>query len=319
MEPEKKEKIYYGTIPCQGKTTAGLDCANKAYWECKTSGGKRSASYLCGVHSKKIKTRKELPYDSQARVRRLLEYKDREVKVEQARLKYERMEKKGHIICDVMKMRKEAPHKDGYLKVFPNFLHGKREDGYGCSSLSPKSLGPVLHSEYDMPEAKNIENYHQAAKIYPWEIDAKGTLIPGSIQVIKNIYKDPIPHRHKFTAADKGKALYAIRFDIHGKMHKFDPIQLRYFYCYYYALLAKKQEQFHELVKLWNSGTNLQITGYDGYPLTKPLIEHYKDASKPYGHERVLATLLLVENPKDYPWEIYRREYPELYEGFNLD
>ena len=62
-----------------------------------------------------------------------------------------------------MGMMKPPEHIDGYLKVFPNFKHQNRKDGFGCASLSPKALGPVSDGSR---HAKNIENFHQGAKIF---------------------------------------------------------------------------------------------------------------------------------------------------------
>ena len=42
-------------------------------------------------------------------------------------------------------------------------------------------------------------------------------------------------------------------------------------------------------------GFNLRIVGYDGYNVTMPLEEHYKDISRPFGHELVLYSMLKDE------------------------
>ena len=34
-------------------------------------------------------------------------------------------------------------------------------------------------------------------------------------------------------------------------------------------------------------------------------MSHYKDVSNTFGHELVLYTLLTVEDPYKYPWNIY--------------
>ena len=319
------ELIYYGSVVCEGKTSKGEPCKNKAYWKCPTKRTKKMAQYMCGVHSKK-RPRKELPYDPKSNEKRDAILKERKAKVEEARLVNERDGLPGFVICAVMRMLKEVPHFDGYEKVFPNYKHENRIDGIGCATLSPKSMGPIMHHEKGMPIAKNLENYHQFAKIFLWEADSKGEPLQSAIEAIRIAYEDPVPHRHKFPSDDKGKMamknkpLYAIRFDVDGVMHKFSYVQLRYFYCYYYALHAKQTEQFKQLADLVSHGTNLQITGYDGVPMSSdnPLIEYYEDDKIPYGHERCLFTLLTVQNPVDYPWEIYRRKHPKLYENFGI-
>jgi hypothetical protein len=58
-------------------------------------------------------------------------------------------------------MMKNPEHIEGFLKVFPNYKHQNRQDGFGCMKLSPKYLGPVDHGQPDLPPALNIENFHQ--------------------------------------------------------------------------------------------------------------------------------------------------------------
>jgi len=62
-----------------------------------------------------------------------------------------------------------------------------------------------------------------------------------------------------------------------------------------------------------SEGVNLQIVGYDGYEVTRSLIDHYKDPSVPFGHELVLFTLLTEPNSQQYPWIVYKNQHPTLY------
>ena len=64
--------------------------------------------------------------------------------IEEARILNQSLNKLGNVIVCKMKMMKSPDYNKGYLNVFPNFKHQFRTDGFGCSSLSPMSLGPSL-------------------------------------------------------------------------------------------------------------------------------------------------------------------------------
>ena len=60
--------------------------------------------------------------------------------------------------------------------------NNNKSDGKGLPSLSPKVLGPVDHKQSDLPIAKTIEGYHQFNKVFPFEINEKGGLLPSFIE-----------------------------------------------------------------------------------------------------------------------------------------
>ena len=79
-------------------------------------------------------------------------------------------------------------------------------------------------------------------------------------------------------------------------------MESRQFYCTFYQRLASQQPAFTHLQQLIRSGTNVQICGYDGRAIGhRSIEEEYLDASRPFGHELVLATMLTCD-PVDYPW-----------------
>lgn len=53
----------------------------------------------------------------------------------------------------------------------------------------------------------------------------------------------------------------------------------------------------------------------EGTDQAKTLNEHYVDPTRPFGHGLVLCTLLTVEDPADYPWNVYWPEHLELHTG----
>jgi len=139
---------FYGQATCQK-----AKCRNKAYWNV---GGQ----YLCGVHSRK-RPREALPKDPDAAIKRHKQFNDQKALVEVHRKANEAEGKRGQVTCCKFLMMREVEDQPGFLKVFPNFKHQTRKDGFGCMTLSPKSLGPVRHSEQGLPEALTIENWHQ--------------------------------------------------------------------------------------------------------------------------------------------------------------
>lgn len=219
-----------------------------------------------------------------------------------------------------MRMMKDPDHIDGYLKVFPNFKHDNRKDGFGCASLSPKSLGPVKHGQPDLPDALNIENFHQGSKCFDSEVrpkDGKPSKTFYATQL--EMFNDPIPHRHKeaakAVAGNKNICKFWVWVTQEGVEKHLSYVDSRQFYCNFYERLVVKQAQYKKLVKLLENGTNLQIIGYDAYDvdevkgnsLAEKLERCYKDGKRPFGHELVLFSMLVLD-AEDYPWRKYKTE-----------
>ena len=101
-----------------------------------------------------------------------------------------------------------------------------------------------------------------------------------------------------------------------GTERRFTYVETRYFYCRQYELLAPATEAFQKLQSLIKTGHNLLIVGYDGYDVTRSLWDHYLDTSRPFGHELALYTLLTVSDPVMYPWNIYKRQHPDVYADY---
>jgi hypothetical protein len=146
-------KIYHGQTKCMQ-----LNCNNRAYF-------KSQGFYMCGVHSKRDTKRKELPKMSQKQKKQRTEEK---LKVENEQIEGARKEnlengRKGRVIMSKLRMMRNPEDIPGFLKVFPNYKHQNRQDGFGCKSLSPMSLGPVEHGQPNLPNAMNIENFHQVS------------------------------------------------------------------------------------------------------------------------------------------------------------
>jgi hypothetical protein len=299
--------IWWGEEKC-------TKCANKAYY-------KAGDTLLCGVHSRNLK-RVELTKNPNAKDRAETIRFERYRQVLLTAKANREAGRKGTLTVCKLRMMKEADHKDGVLNVFPNNKHQNRTDGFGCASLSPMRLGPVRHLQPGVPEARTIENYHQFNKVFPPDlVDPSNHLSlvsPAFFTMRDAAYRDPIPHRHKYPkeggfGGNKNAPLYSLHVKLDGTVQRYTYLQSRFFYCHQYELLAKQTADFAALRRKLDEGTNLQIVGYDGYPVTKSLWEHYNDTERPFGHELVLYSLLAVENPVDYPWNRFYRENHALY------
>jgi hypothetical protein len=303
---------YYGESLCS-------KCKNKAYYMV-------DGTLLCGVHSRN-RDRQTLPKNPNASEVRAALVAERHAFVERVAAENRKSNKNGSVIVSKLRMMKEPDHLDGFMKVFPNYKHKNRIDGWGIPELSPKALGPVQHIMPCLPPACSVENYHQFAKVLAYDLDVDGNILPESLVVRAKGYTSAEPYRHKYEypevvalAHSKGMVakmptLYSIFYNAHGVAKKYDYIECRFFYCFYYEKLARSTPEYKRLKKLVKHGYNIQIIGYDGYNITKPIMDHYLDPSQPFGHELVLYTMLTT--PKsEYPWTIYRSEHKHLYEGY---
>nr|QBK89504.1 MAG: uncharacterized protein LCPAC001_00140 [Pithovirus LCPAC001] len=301
--------FYHGEQMCQGTYRNGKDCRNNAYYSIEKSMPSpqfsSTLSFLrCGLHSKKG-NRADLLKNPNAKKRALDRINNHRKKVDEVAKENKANNIRGIVVCSKLRMFKGYQSKSGYLNVFPNNRHQNRTDGFGCCSLSPMRLGPVLHNQPGLPEAKNIENFHQGNKCFSSEIDEKGDPKPIFYETQRKLYLDHIPHRHKEAAKgiknNKNIPLFSIWKKKTGKEKRCTYIESRKYYCRYYEQLAKKTDDYKILARKIDDGYNLNIIGYDAYTVTKSAKEHYLDSNRPFGHELVLYTLLTV-NEKEYPW-----------------
>ena len=307
MDLHENEQIYYGEIRCQAKNKS---CRNKGYFSLE------NGDIVCGVHSRNVK-KVELPHRN---IKEVLErkselYDQHEKYVEKIAEQNRKNDVFGQVKLIQMKMRKEVELIPGYMNVFPNFRHQNRKDGFGCSSLSPMMLGPVIHNQPDCPPSKNLENYHQFSKCFPLEVDEEQNPTLDFVQNRIKGFEDTEPHRHKILYSHnnlsmKGiKPLYSLWTNLDGETHAIDYISSRQFYCVFYERLASVQEDFKYLKDLVEEGFNIAIQGYDAFEMgqTEDEIETaYLSPHKPFGHERCLMTMLVLNDPSKYPWNKHK-------------
>jgi hypothetical protein len=296
---------YYGESTCQGRTKKGVACTRKAYYL-------HSETRLCGFHCKK-EHRTKLPARPAAEKAaiRAAEITRHQATVDAAALANRQAKKGGSLSLVPMFMMKNPLVRDGWLNVYPNYKDGGRKTGLGLPSLSPKSIGPVHHGQPGLPPGSDLENVHQHNKVFPAEVDSDGNPSPLFYENRLKGYLDPVPHRHKSTAVaiggkgtSKNVPLYSIWVDKSGAEVRLTYVQSRQIYSHFYELAVLADPQFARLKELLRNGTNLAICGYDAceIELSPAGIEAaYLDPSKPFGHEKCLAALLVLE-AKDYPW-----------------
>lgn len=317
--------VYHGAQTCQHP-----GCKNGAYWRVDTK-------LLCGVHSKRMETRVALPKDPSAAKTKLQRAAQIGAFVDRVLAACEtRKDVRPTVRCYRMGMMGRAlPLDTGCLAeitIFPNYKHGGRSDGVGMPALSPMSLGPIEHGEPGVVAAANLENYHQWSKCWPSEAlpaEQGGGPAPVWFERRTAGFADPVPHRHKFDkeqmakeralvpdATNPNQPLFAVHIDRNSAVRRFTYVESRAFYCCWYEVLAKRTSDF---ARLWDWHTkrhvSLCIAGYDGYPLSDDVYLDYCDDTKPFGHERVLAALLMGG---PYPWRRYMAEHPAVYKGMDL-
>ena len=306
--------IYYGEKNCQGiVSSTNNTCTNKAYF-------KLGDKLLCGVHSRKHHN-SVIKLPKNPNKNKIYQDKIKQMKDEVDKFAKNNKTKglKGQVQVSKLQMMKSPIYIKGYLNVFPNYKHQNRKDGYGCMKLSPKSLGPINHNMPGLPIALNLENYHQFAKFWKFELDENNQIIEKFKQERIEAYQDS-PKRHKY---NKSKLLkynnnvnipeFSVYYDKDGKEHRYGYLECRYFYCHFYELLAKKEPDFIKIKDMIKNGVNINIQGFDGYNVTSDLWDHYNDISKPFGHELVLYTILIEDNPSKYPWNRFYKENKIIY------
>lgn len=184
--------MFYGESLCENTYLSGKKkgkrCTNYAYYV-------KEEKYLCGVHSKPPRTK--LPVNPRKKEIEAKKLTNEKKIIEEVANNNLLKGLRGNLVCSKLRMMKKPEDIKGYLKVFPNFKHQNRKDGFGCSSLSPKALGPINHNMLNLPPAKNLENYHQFSKFFLFEVKDNIILNSSLERRIKG-YNDPIPHRHKF-------------------------------------------------------------------------------------------------------------------------
>ena len=255
---------------------------------------------------------------------------------------------KGRLIISKMETMKDIDYVEGFYPIFPIFGHQNKEYsyGYGCPGLSSTSLGPVNHIMSNLPPSKNIENFFQSAKVFPSDINIHGMWKGYHFRARIESHMGSIPHQSKhdcpilsstaeilqYLGTDKKEdemPLYSVFYTRGGIERRFTTLGSRYFYCRKYEELVRFRPEFKRL-KMWiDGGINLNILGYGGRfllldpklnqeDLSMKLFEFYIDTDQPFGYEFCLAAMLMINNTRNYPWNIMYLISPETYRGIGI-
>lgn len=215
----------------------------------------------------------------------------------------------GKVKCLKLQMMVLCPLEEGWVNVIPNKKGTSGNRGIIMPFLSPMAIGPVLPKvtgvDEHLPPAKNIENFHQGSKVFSMDLDDNGRIKPCFFETQEKWFADSEPHRHK-TKDEDGHA--PCLHNVKGQLCAFTYFESRVFYCraMEYAFENDKVcvEGIQKLKEKLKKGYNLNICGYDAYKMgsdADSIFEAYCDATKPFGHERVLMAYLCLEK-KDLPW-----------------
>lgn len=266
-------------------------CGKRAYFQ------KGANTFYCGRHAKTAEATEKLPPRD---LRREFAEHQKSVVAKQPG--------QNALTLQRMFMIRTPTLRPGAVMIFPNNRHGQHPfAAFDCSGLSPMRLGPVEHGQPGLPPAVNIENFHQGSKVYQEEVDKDGNPTDLYYKNRRDFYLDPIPHRHKYmgdsTTGNKNIPLYFLWVSKDGKENRLTYVESRQFYCTFYERLVTVQPAFLRLKQMWISGYDIEICGYDGHPMPENDVEAaYLDSTKPFGHERVLAAILLEK----CPWHKYK-------------
>lgn len=207
----------------------------------------------------------------------------------------------GQILLQKLRRVPAEPVPAGFFLVLPNRDHTYRQ-------LSPMLLGPVRTGETRFPISLNLENYWQGSKVFQRDLDSGGN-VGFTYQLSKRLMYDTTKgKRHKYTRGMR--PLCTIFYDGDREV-RYQYIEARKFYCCHYAYLARAKPQYLELLDRASRGQNLLIKGYDGSLLNShderlqtTINNHYSDSSEPFGHEKVLFTMLCFDLQliQSLPW-----------------
>lgn len=291
----KKMPFYVGQHTCSGHKKSNDPCTHAAYYVLRDRP-------VCGRHNEKPLGRK-MRLDPAAVAARAQTLQDHATSV-QATARESRGAP-GTVTCYKMRMMAPVPLTPGVQLVFPNSKHGGRRDGLGMPALSPMRNGPVNHPQPGLPPARSIENFHQGSKWFSTQTFEEFRATQ------RQMFADRIPHRHHPEASKVGqprnipKCFVWTRPD--GAVIEYTYVQSRQFYCHYLERALRQQPDFATLERLLAGGTNLCLCGYDAYQPSADIMAHYLDASRPFGHELVIYTML-VHDEAEWPWRKHKTE-----------
>lgn len=274
---------YYGESKCS-------KCKVKTayYWD---------NAVLCGFCAKSNPNKQTLPRRTGAELKKIAEVVMRDHMITVC--KERQVGKRGTIGFIKRINRVITPLVYGFINVYVSSdvkETGSKVVGLTLPKLSPFNVGPIIHGQPNLPDAQNLENFHQGNKCYKDESDE-------SFMVAQiKLYLDTEAHRHKRKGEIPECSIWRLKT---GEIKKCGYVEARQFYCTFYERLIKESESFKQLDSLVGGGFNIAIVGYDAPIKIDWFNDMYLNPNVIFGHELVLACMLVLKG-EDYPWVINR-------------
>lgn len=296
--------MWYGKQKCSATLAGtGSACTNGGYYVRNDT-----QHIVCGQHTgtgayKRL--REPTKEESGAAIEAVMVPQRESVEAERA--KNVALGLKGKIRFTKMHMRSTPVLTPGYQAVFANYKDCNGKRGLVLSSLSPKAPRVQRHGQPGVPDGTCLENVWQGCKLFRTEVDAQNdALLPLFFARRDALCRDTKPRRHKY---EDGKPFASVWIMPDGSQRRLRYAESRFIYCHFLVRDVRDLPEMKKLKDLYEGGTNVDIQGYDAYAFVDHTAEgieaSYLDESAPFGHERVLAAMLLLPETQ-WPWNKHR-------------
>lgn len=297
------EPIYHGETSCQAiKYFSRRDgkpvCSNKATFF-------QDGRYYCAIHAKSD-ARIMLPT---RRWKDKITLRDNELTLHLRGVEEEAEKNRssglvGQVRLVKMEMMKKRKKYTGWRMIFIDFAVMRRKEGNCFPSLHPKRIGPIYHRQPGIPVANNLEGLYHGNTVYPEELDTDGNLTVDFYRNRQMFYEKSDHPRYKYRGK---KPVFSVWVTAEGSECRLNYLDSRKLYCDLYVEFVEKHLHLLVIRSFLEEGYNLAIYGYDAHPIdysegiVKGFQEAYLNPDQRFGHERILAAMLLL-NPHEYPW-----------------
>lgn len=327
--------IYYGQQACSATVkSTGSRCNNGGYYQ-------QNDRIFCGVHLNKRKSFIQLPKATAKEKKDIDRIRQEEIdrNIEVARLINFNQGKQGQLRLRRIVARKKPIISNGWRAIFPNYYSSMCMNyGIVLPTLSPMFFrGKINHGQPNLPCAMNIENLWQSARVFTCELDNAGNPGPLFYENRLKFLRDKVPHRRKYRQTAENKIEYLVWTKADGKEIRLSYVESRFLYCYFLSkAIMQFPDEIYFLFHLRHEGVNIELQGPDALPLINEEKQDFKTSldleyraprrfikdhtngtevlldlngarsmlkaiTNQFGHEKVVATMLTIEE-KDWPW-----------------
>ena len=194
-----------------------------------------------------------------------------------------------------------------YIPVF--ISPTRREVLYSGNMLCAENLGPVIHTHKDVPSAHNLMNYFVYSKVYPRDMDGNGDPTPDFFQ--KRI-EGFLNYQASISKYDDVPDLpeYTLFTWPNGEHHRYTYVQAKYFFCKWYEFLARDQYDFKRLKSVIFTEKILLVGPY-GHNVSNIYAMYLGEF--PFMAEHTLYSMLTIDDPEQYPWNLYFNKFRSIY------